>query len=80
METVYTHMLHCSDKVVGCIHVLVLLLEAICTVWIMLLSVLLLEPINEPVDIVNELELPTGEIGEIIVSGWHVNTYQVRLP
>ena len=31
----------------------------------------------DPVDIVSDYELPPGEIGEIIVSGWHVNTYQV---
>ena len=24
-----------------------------------------------------DVELPRGQIGEIIVSGWHVNTYQV---
>ena len=31
---------------------------------------------DAPIDI-KELELPVGIIGEIIVSGWHVNTYQV---
>lgn len=31
---------------------------------------------NVPVD-VRKLELPSGEIGEVIVSGWHVNTHQV---
>ena len=31
---------------------------------------------TEPID-VRELDLPHGEIGEIIVSGWHVNTHQV---
>ena len=35
------------------------------------------EPISEPVDISMELELRPREIGELIVSGWHVNTYQV---
>ena len=30
------------------------------------------EPIN-----VRELDLPHGEIREIIFSGWHVNTHQV---
>ena len=35
------------------------------------------EPPSEPVDM-DDLELPRGEIGEIVVSGWHVNTYQVH--
>lgn len=35
------------------------------------------EPRTEPVDIAKDLELPPGETGEIIVSGWHVNTGQV---
>ncbi len=35
------------------------------------------EPPTGPVDITSEYELPPGEIGELIVSGWHVNTYQV---
>ncbi len=45
----------------------------------MLYSVYLLPPgpPTEPVDVANDYELPPGEIGEIIVSGWHVNTYQV---
>ena len=30
-------------------------------------------------DIAKDLEVPTGEAGEIIVSGWHVNTGQVGL-
>ena len=29
------------------------------------------------VDIANDLELPRREIGELVISGWHVNTYQV---
>ena len=37
------------------------------------------EPIRDPVAISNELELRPREIGEIIVSGWHVNTFQVTL-
>ena len=35
------------------------------------------EPPADPVDIAKDLELPTGETGEIVVSGWHVNTGQV---
>ena len=35
------------------------------------------DEISGPVNISEELEQPTGEIGEIIISGWHVNTYQV---
>ncbi len=35
------------------------------------------EAILDPTDISMELELPANEIGEILLSGWHVNTYQV---
>ena len=35
------------------------------------------EPIPDPIAISDELELRPMEIGEIIVSGWHVNTFQV---
>lgn len=35
------------------------------------------EPPADPVDIAKDLELPIGETGEIVVSGWHVNTGQV---
>ncbi|CAI8051226.1 Olefin beta-lactone synthetase [Geodia barretti] len=38
---------------------------------------ILSEPPKEPVDI-STLEMPRGEIGEIVVSGWHVNTHQVE--
>lgn len=34
------------------------------------------EEMVDPVNISEELELPVGETGEIIVSGWHVNTFQ----
>ncbi|XP_064406005.1 olefin beta-lactone synthetase-like [Halichondria panicea] len=34
-------------------------------------------PPTDPVNIARDYELPPGEIGEIVVSGWHVNTYQV---
>ena len=34
------------------------------------------DPPNEPVEM-SSLELPRGQIGEILVSGWHVNTHQV---
>ena len=37
----------------------------------------LTEPIRDPIAISDELELRPLEIGEIIVSGWHVNTFQV---
>ena len=37
------------------------------------------EPIRDPIAISDELELRPREIGEIIVSGWHVNTFQVLL-
>ena len=30
-------------------------------------------------DVAGEIELRPGEIGELIISGWHVNTYQVLL-
>ena len=36
------------------------------------------DPPTTPVDVARELELPPGEIGELIISGWHVNTYQVQ--
>ena len=35
------------------------------------------DPPTTPVDVAGELELPPGEIGEMIISRWHVNTYQV---
>lgn len=38
-----------------------------------------LDAIEDPVDISSELELPANEIGELIISGWHVNTYQVKV-
>ena len=34
------------------------------------------DPPSEPVD-VSSLEMPRGEVGEIIICGWHVNTHQV---
>ena len=36
------------------------------------------EPIRDPIAISDELELRPREIGEVIVSGWHVNTFQVN--
>ena len=30
------------------------------------------------VDLERDFQKPSGEIGEIVVSGWHVNTYQVN--
>ena len=45
------------------------------TLYIDLFS-LYTEPIEGVVD-VEEMELPSGEIGEIILTGWHVNTEQV---
>ena len=36
------------------------------------------EPPTNPVDISQDMELPTGEEGEVIISGWHVNTHQVN--
>ena len=35
------------------------------------------EPVRDSIAISDELELRPREIGEIIVSGWHVNTFQV---
>jgi len=35
--------------------------------------------LTSPVDVAGEIELRPGEIGELIISGWHVNTYQVLL-
>lgn len=35
------------------------------------------DAIEGQIDISSELELPPNEIGELIISGWHVNTYQV---
>ena len=37
-------------------------------------------PPLEPLDIAAELEVGCGEVGEILLSGWHVNTYQVPRP
>ena len=37
------------------------------------------DPPTTPVDVAGELELLRGEIGELIISGWHVNTYQVLM-
>ena len=39
---------------------------------------LLPEPPSEPVEL-SSLELPRGQIGEIVISGWHVNTHQVYI-
>ena len=39
--------------------------------------ILVSDAVNEAVDI-SSLEVARGEIGEIVVSGWHVNTYQVK--
>jgi len=36
-----------------------------------------LGPIDKPVDIAADYELAPYQIGELLVSGWHVNTYQV---
>ena len=36
-------------------------------------------PITGPVNLAVDYELPAGQIGELVLSGWHVNTYQVRL-
>lgn len=35
------------------------------------------DPIEGPINISAALEVPANEIGELIISGWHVNTYQV---
>lgn len=35
------------------------------------------EGVAGTVDVANDLELPRREIGELIITGWHVNTYQV---
>ena len=36
-----------------------------------------LEPVTKPVDVVQELGLSAGEIGELVITGWHVNTFHV---
>ncbi len=36
-----------------------------------------LDALDKPVDISQDYELPPYQIGELLVSGWHVNTFQV---
>lgn len=49
-----------------------------CCCLLLLFVVVFSDTFPDPVNISEVLELPVGDIGEIIVSGWHVNTYQVN--
>ncbi len=46
-------------------------------VVVVVVVVVVSDCISDPINISEELEVPCGKIGELIVSGWHVNTYQV---
>ena len=45
--------------------------------WLFIYFSSLIEPFEGASVDVNQLEVPRGEIGEVILTGWHVNVIQV---